>query len=56
MGYAVTQALGSNALGSLVTLLAEGSVLLGVFVLLAHWMRVSELSAMVGMVRGRLGR
>ncbi|MEU8780300.1 murein biosynthesis integral membrane protein MurJ [Streptomyces sp. NPDC048637] len=56
VAYAVTQAVGSDALGSLVTLLAGGSVLLGVFVLLAHWMRVSELSAMVGMVRGRLGR
>ncbi|MEW9521395.1 murein biosynthesis integral membrane protein MurJ [Streptomyces tubercidicus] len=56
VAYAVTQAVGSDALGSLVTLLAGGSVLLGVFVLLAHWMRVAELRAMVGMVRGRLGR
>ncbi|MCF3145904.1 murein biosynthesis integral membrane protein MurJ [Streptomyces platensis] len=56
VAYALTRALGSDALGSLVTLLAGGCVLLGVFVLLAHWMRVAELSAMVGMVRGRLGR
>ncbi|MYX08119.1 murein biosynthesis integral membrane protein MurJ [Streptomyces sp. SID8375] len=56
VAYAVTQALGSDAVGSLVTLLAGGSVLLGVFVLLAHWMRVPELSAVAGMVRGRLGR
>ncbi|WP_432142347.1 murein biosynthesis integral membrane protein MurJ [Streptomyces sp. bgisy084] len=56
VAYALTLAVGSGALGSLVTLLAGGCVLLGVFVLLAHWMRVAELSAMVGMVRGRLGR
>ncbi|MGW8556762.1 murein biosynthesis integral membrane protein MurJ [Streptomyces tubercidicus] len=56
VAYAVTRAVGIDALGSLVTLLAGGSVLLGVFVLLAHWMRVAELRAMVGMVRGRLGR
>ncbi|MCX4639019.1 murein biosynthesis integral membrane protein MurJ [Streptomyces platensis] len=56
VAYALTRAVGSGVLGSLVTLLAGGCVLLGVFVLLAHWMRVAELSAMVGMVRGRLGR
>ncbi|MFF3543033.1 murein biosynthesis integral membrane protein MurJ [Streptomyces platensis] len=56
VAYALTRAVGSDALGSLVTLLAGGCVLLGVFVLLAHWMRVAELNAMVGMVRGRLGR
>ncbi|MFD5393557.1 murein biosynthesis integral membrane protein MurJ [Streptomyces sp. NPDC127097] len=56
VAYALTLAVGSGALGSLVTLLAGGCVLLGVFVLLAHWMRVAELNAMVGMVRGRLGR
>ncbi|MFE1173970.1 murein biosynthesis integral membrane protein MurJ [Streptomyces sp. NPDC058773] len=56
VAWAVTRAVGSDALGSLVTLLAGGAVLIGVFVPLAHWMRVSELSAMTGMVRGRLGR
>ncbi|MFI5524153.1 murein biosynthesis integral membrane protein MurJ [Streptomyces platensis] len=56
VAYALTRAVGSGALGSLVTLLAGGGVLLGVFLLLAHWMRVAELSAVVGMVRGRLGR
>ncbi|MET7312106.1 murein biosynthesis integral membrane protein MurJ [Streptomyces sp. NPDC005571] len=56
VAYAVTEALGSSALGSLVALLAGGSVLLGVFAAIAHFMRLPELSAMVGMVQGRLGR
>ncbi|MGA5565035.1 murein biosynthesis integral membrane protein MurJ [Streptomyces platensis] len=56
VAYALTRAVGSGALGSLVTLPAGGGVLLGVFLLLARWMRVAELSAVVGMVRGRLGR
>ncbi|MEU8682816.1 murein biosynthesis integral membrane protein MurJ [Streptomyces sp. NPDC048611] len=56
VAYAVTRALGSGLLGSGATLLAGGGVLLGVFALLAHWMKVTEIGAMVGMVRGRLGR
>ncbi|MEU9122424.1 murein biosynthesis integral membrane protein MurJ [Streptomyces sp. NPDC048506] len=56
VAYAVTTALGSGALGSLAALLAGGSVLLGVFMGVAHLMRLPEVSAMVGMVRGRLGR
>ncbi|MFG3117881.1 murein biosynthesis integral membrane protein MurJ [Streptomyces sp. NPDC048197] len=54
--YAVTKALGSGVPGSLVALLAGGSVLIGVFMAIAHLMRLPEVSAMVGMVRGRLGR
>ncbi|MFF8790952.1 murein biosynthesis integral membrane protein MurJ [Streptomyces sp. NPDC015125] len=56
VAYAITRALGSGAPGSLVALLAGGSVLLGVFTAIAHLMRLPEVSAMVGMVRGRLGR
>ncbi|GAA2315134.1 hypothetical protein Scani_49130 [Streptomyces caniferus] len=56
VAYAVTKALGSGVPGSLVALLAGGSVLLGVFMAIAHLMRLPEVSAMVGMVRGRLGR
>ncbi|MFK0018670.1 murein biosynthesis integral membrane protein MurJ [Streptomyces sp. NPDC090798] len=56
VAYAVTEAVGSGALGSLVALLAGGGVLLGVFAAIAHFMRLPEVAAMVGMVRGRLGR
>ena len=45
------------SLGSLAALVAGGIVLLGVvFVVAAKRMRIEELNAMVGMVRGRLGR
>ncbi|MCX5451408.1 hypothetical protein [Streptomyces nigrescens] len=43
MAYAITKALGSGAPGSLVPLLAGGSVLLGVFTAIAHL--ASELMA-----------
>ncbi|MFJ6749382.1 murein biosynthesis integral membrane protein MurJ [Streptomyces sp. NPDC091266] len=56
VAYAVTQGLGSGAMGSLAALLAGGCVLLGVFAVLAHRMRLPELNALVTMVRGRLGR
>lgn len=55
VAYTITKALGSGAPGSLAALLAGGSVLLGVFITIAHLMRLPEVSAMVGMVRGRLG-
>ncbi|WP_033823087.1 murein biosynthesis integral membrane protein MurJ [Kitasatospora sp. MBT63] len=43
-------------LGSVLTLLVAASLQLGVFLLLARRMRIEELNAMLGMVRGRLGR
>jgi putative peptidoglycan lipid II flippase len=54
--FIVTKGLGSGAAGSLAALVAGGIVLLGVFFVAAKRMRVEELNAMVGMVRGRLGR
>ncbi|GGQ11760.1 murein biosynthesis integral membrane protein MurJ [Streptomyces roseolilacinus] len=48
--------LGMDALGSLVALVSGGVVLIGVFYVAARKMRIEELNAMVGMVRGRLGR
>ncbi|MFF3830679.1 murein biosynthesis integral membrane protein MurJ [Streptomyces sp. NPDC002458] len=56
VAYAVTKALGSTASGSLAALLAGGLVLLGVFLAVAHLLRLPELSALTGMVRARLGR
>ncbi|MGW0792437.1 murein biosynthesis integral membrane protein MurJ [Streptomyces sp. NPDC002911] len=56
VAYAVTGALGGTASGSLAALLAGGIVLLGVFLAVAHFMRLPEVSSLVGMVRGRLGR
>ncbi|GGZ16523.1 hypothetical protein GCM10010387_06410 [Streptomyces inusitatus] len=54
--YAILQALGSGALGSLAALVGGGIILLGVFFLAAKRMRIAELNSIVGMVRGRLGR
>ncbi|MFH8981389.1 murein biosynthesis integral membrane protein MurJ [Streptomyces varsoviensis] len=56
VGYGITQTVGSGALGSLVALLGGGIVLIAVFYVAAKRMRIEELTAMVGMVRGRLGR
>jgi putative peptidoglycan lipid II flippase len=55
-GFAILNALGQSALGASTALVAGGVVLLGVFYLAAKKMRIQELNAMVGMVRGRLGR
>ncbi len=55
-GFAILGALGETMLGSLAALSAGGLVLLGVFYLAARRMRVEELTALVGMVRARLGR
>jgi putative peptidoglycan lipid II flippase len=56
VGYALSQALGQGALGSLAALIGGGAALLGVFFVAAKKMRIAELNALVGMVRGRLGR
>ncbi|MGW8377774.1 murein biosynthesis integral membrane protein MurJ [Streptomyces sp. ODS28] len=54
--YGITQGLGSGLLGSVLSVLAGGIVLGAVFVLAAKRMRIEEMTAMVGMVRARLGR
>ncbi|WP_372408615.1 murein biosynthesis integral membrane protein MurJ [Streptomyces luteireticuli] len=54
--YGIGQVLGSGVIGSLAALVGGGVLLLGVFYAAAKRMRVEELTAMVGMVRGRLGR
>lgn len=54
--YAITKSLGSGAVGSLAALVVGGVLLLGLFVLAAKRMRIQEMTAMIGMVRGRLGR
>ncbi|MEU7281350.1 murein biosynthesis integral membrane protein MurJ [Streptomyces sp. NPDC045431] len=56
VGLLLLRTLGAGALGSLAALVAGGVVLLGVFFVAARKMRIQELNAMVGMVRGRLGR
>ncbi|MCS0635196.1 murein biosynthesis integral membrane protein MurJ [Streptomyces sp. LP05-1] len=55
-GFAVLAALGEGAAGSLIALITGGIVLVGVFYGAARKMRIEEINAMVGMVRGRLGR
>ncbi|MFD9594267.1 murein biosynthesis integral membrane protein MurJ [Kitasatospora sp. NPDC059973] len=42
--------------GSVLTIVLAGGVQLAVFVLIAKKLRIEELNAMLGMVRGRLGR
>ncbi|MEU7602592.1 lipid II flippase MurJ, partial [Streptomyces sp. NPDC041003] len=54
--YGVTQWLGSGVAGSATALVAGGIALAAVFLIAAKRMRIEELNAMVGMVRGRLGR
>ncbi|MFF3323289.1 murein biosynthesis integral membrane protein MurJ [Streptomyces sp. NPDC002889] len=56
IAFGVMKGLGHGAAGSLVALAAGGIALLGVFFVAAKRMRIEELNAMVGMVRGRLGR
>ncbi|MGW7756339.1 murein biosynthesis integral membrane protein MurJ [Streptomyces violaceusniger] len=54
--YTIMQILGMGIAGSVAGLLGGGLVLIAVFYIAAKRMRVEELTAMVGMVRGRLGR
>ncbi|SEG44096.1 putative peptidoglycan lipid II flippase [Actinacidiphila yanglinensis] len=52
----ILKELGSGAVGSLAALVVGGGLLLGIFVVAAKRMRIEEMTAMIGMVRGRLGR
>ncbi len=54
--YTITEALGSRIAGSIASLIGGGIVLIGIFYIAAKRMRIQELTAIVGMVRGRLGR
>ncbi|SFE25319.1 putative peptidoglycan lipid II flippase [Actinacidiphila alni] len=54
--YVVIGALGSGVAGALAALVVGGALLLGIFVFAAKRMRIEEMTAMIGMVRGRLGR
>ncbi|GAA2806267.1 murein biosynthesis integral membrane protein MurJ [Kitasatospora sp. CM 4170] len=55
VSLAVQQVIG-GWLGSVLTLVVAGGLQLAVFVLIAKKLRIEELNAMLGMVRGRLGR
>lgn len=54
--WGITHVLGSGTLGSIAALVGGGIVLAAVFVLAAKRMRIEEMTAMLGMVRARLGR
>ncbi|SFL62791.1 murein biosynthesis integral membrane protein MurJ [Streptomyces pini] len=56
VAYAVVRALGPGVVSGAAALAAGGLVLGAVFVLTARRMRVEELTAMMGMVRAKLGR
>ncbi|MBT2382775.1 murein biosynthesis integral membrane protein MurJ [Streptomyces sp. ISL-11] len=56
VSYGIGQVLGHGVVGSLAALISGGLILIAVFYIAAKRMRVEELTAMVGMVRGRLGR
>jgi putative peptidoglycan lipid II flippase len=51
-----TGAAGESILGSALAVAAGGAVLVGVYFFAAQRMRVAELSSLVGLVKGRLGR
>jgi putative peptidoglycan lipid II flippase len=52
----VTKALGGGAVGALASLVVGGVLLIVLFLFAAKRMRIQETNAMIGMVRGRLGR
>ncbi|WP_308014080.1 murein biosynthesis integral membrane protein MurJ [Streptantibioticus parmotrematis] len=54
--FGITGVLGYGFTGSLAAVVGGGVVLLAVFYVAARRMRIEEMTAMVGMVRGRLGR
>jgi putative peptidoglycan lipid II flippase len=54
--YGVVRVLGNGTPGALFAVVVGGLALLGVFFVAAKRMRIEEMTAMVGMVRGRLGR
>jgi putative peptidoglycan lipid II flippase len=56
VGYGVTRTLGNGVPAALLAVVAGGLALIGVFFVAAKRMRIEEMTAMVGMVRGRLGR
>ncbi|MFF4216885.1 murein biosynthesis integral membrane protein MurJ [Streptomyces nondiastaticus] len=56
VAYGIGEVLGRGVLGSLASLIGGGLILIAVFYVAAKRMRIEELTAMVGMVRGRLGR
>ncbi|MGK5445922.1 murein biosynthesis integral membrane protein MurJ [Streptomyces radiopugnans] len=56
IAYFIVRALGPGAVSGAAALAAGGLVLGAVFVLAARRMRVEELTAMMGMVRAKLGR
>ncbi|MDT3395272.1 murein biosynthesis integral membrane protein MurJ [Streptomyces sp. B1866] len=56
VAFTITGVLGEGPTGSMAALVGGGLVLLLIFYAAARRMRIQELTAMVGMVRGRLGR
>ncbi|GAA0446077.1 murein biosynthesis integral membrane protein MurJ [Streptomyces sp. NPDC046215] len=56
VAYGIGQVLGYGVAGSIAALIGGGLILIAVFYIAAKRMRIEELTAMVGMVRGRLGR
>jgi putative peptidoglycan lipid II flippase len=55
-GWVISKSLGSGAVGALASLVVGGVLLIGLFLAAAKRMRIEEMTAMLGMVRGRLGR
>jgi putative peptidoglycan lipid II flippase len=54
--YAITKELGGGVTGALAGLVVGGGLMIGLFVIAAKRMRIEEMTALIGMVRGRLGR
>ncbi|MFF2445406.1 hypothetical protein, partial [Priestia megaterium] len=53
VGFGITEAVGSDAPGSLSALVSGGLVLLGVFLVLARRMRIDEVDVLLGRLRNR---
>lgn len=56
VSYGITRVAGSGALGSLLAVSTGGIVLIALFFVIGKRMRIDEMTALVGMVRGKLGR
>ena len=54
--YALQHAMGDGKLASAVQLVVGGIALLGGYLAIAHVLRIREVSELVAMIRGRLGR
>ncbi|MFC1410449.1 murein biosynthesis integral membrane protein MurJ [Streptacidiphilus sp. N1-12] len=56
IGYLIVHSTGGGVLSDIAAVAVGGSVQIGLFVLVAQRLRIEELTPLIGMVRGKLGR